>query len=39
MELYFAEAGGSCILILDTLAGSRYHTSQAPDDVDARQAC
>ena len=35
----FAEGFHSCILILDTLARSRYHTSRALDDGDARQAC
>ena len=39
MELLFADGVGSCIFILDTLAGSRYHTSPALDDGDARQAC
>lgn len=33
------EVDNSCISILDTLAGSRYHTSLALDDGDARQAC
>ena len=39
VELWLAEGVGSCIFILDTLAGSRYHTSLALDDGDARQAC
>ena len=38
-ELLLADGVGSCIFILDTLAGSRYHTSPALDDGDARQAC